>query len=69
MTIAKGRVKFFNDSKNYGFVTRDDGGGDVFFHRSELPLGIEVVAPGVALSFEIDSTSRGQRAINIAMMK
>ena len=64
---VKGKVKFFNDSKGFGFFTRDDGSGDVFVHRSDLPAGVDMLYEGQAVSFDIETTRRGLRAVNIVV--
>ena len=64
---AKGKVKFFNEAKGYGFFTRDDGSGDVFIHRSNLPAGIDLLYEGQAATFDIENTKRGLRAVNIVL--
>jgi cold shock protein len=65
---AKGRVKFYNDAKGYGFLTRDDGAGDVFLHRSAVPPGLGLLYEGRPVSFDIEMTARGQRAVNVAVL-
>jgi CspA family cold shock protein len=62
---VSGRVKFFNESKGFGFLVRDDG-GDVFVHRTDLRPSMQLFE-GQAVTFNVEKTSRGWRAMNIAL--
>ena len=64
--MAKGTVKWFNESKGFGFITQDDGGADVFAHYSEIKGdGFKNLAEGDAVSFEVVQGDKGLKAINI----
>ena len=64
--MQKGKVKFFNRSKRYGFVTADDG-TDYFFHWFGLSEGI-YVQDGDKVEFEIVDGDRGKKAIKISIV-
>jgi CspA family cold shock protein len=66
--MAKGTVKWFNESKGYGFITREDG-GDVFAHYSAISGdGFKTLAEGDLVSFDITEGEKGPKASNIVKL-
>jgi CspA family cold shock protein len=64
--MAQGKVKWFNDSKGYGFITPDDGSKDVFVHHSAIMMqGFKTLAEGQAVEFEIVQGQKGPAAENV----
>lgn len=61
----KGKVKFFNESKGFGFITGDDG-KDYFVHHSALPEGARL-RDNDEVSFEIEQGDRGPKAVNVSL--
>ena len=61
----RGTVKWFNEAKGYGFITKEDG-GDVFVHYSEIQAnGFKTLSEGQAVSFELADGPKGQKAVNV----
>ena len=64
--MTKGTVKWFNESKGFGFIAREDG-EDVFVHHTAIQgNGFKTLAEGQAVSFDVDKGPKGLRAINVA---
>ena len=64
--MALGKVKWFNDSKGYGFITPDDGSKDVFVHHSAIVMqGFKTLAEGQAVEFEVVQGQKGPAAENV----
>ena len=62
----KGKVKWFNESKGYGFITRDDGSGDVFVHFSGITGGgWRSLGEGDEVEFEVVDSDKGPKAIDV----
>lgn len=64
--MAAGTVKWFNDSKGFGFITPSNGGDDLFAHFSAIQgSGFKTLAEGQQVSFDIVNGPKGQQAANI----
>lgn len=62
-------VKWFDSRRGYGFITRDDGGGDAFVHHSDiLGYGFKVLNEGEKVRFELQHSPKGGRAINVVRL-
>lgn len=65
----QGRVKWFNPEKGYGFIEREDGGGDVFVHFSAVQMdGFKTLNEGEQVEFEIVEGARGPQAANVVRL-
>jgi CspA family cold shock protein len=65
----RGRVKWFNDAKGYGFIQQDNG-SDVFVHYSAIQgHGYKTLVEGQKVEFDITEGERGLKAINVVKIK
>ena len=63
--MATGTVKWFNDTKGFGFITPDGGGDDLFAHFSEIKVqGFKYLAENQKVSFDITTGPKGKQAAN-----
>ncbi len=64
--MATGTVKWFNDSKGYGFITPEEGTKDLFVHHSNIAGdGFKTLAEGATVSFDERAGQKGPEAINV----
>ncbi len=68
--MAKGKVKWFNMEKGFGFIVPEDGGKDVFVHRNNVEgLGWnDGLEDGEEVEFEVERTPKGLAAMNVQRM-
>ena len=66
MANQTGTVKWFNESKGFGFITPDGGGDDLFAHFSEIQgSGFKTLTENQRVEFEVTQGRKGQQAIHI----
>ena len=64
--MSTGKVKWFNASKGFGFITPDDGGDDLFVHHSEIKTsGYSTLEEDQNVEFEVGQGKKGPCATNV----
>jgi CspA family cold shock protein len=66
MSTTTGTVKWFNESKGYGFISPTDGGDDVFVHfRAIVGDGFKTLVEGQTVSYEVENGPKGLQASQV----
>ncbi len=63
--MSNGTVKFFNNSKGFGFITPKEGGKDVFVHLNGL---IDEINEGDEVSYDVEESQKGLNAVNVKVV-
>jgi CspA family cold shock protein len=64
--MATGTVKWFNETKGFGFIAQDNGGADVFVHYSAISAeGFRTLREGQKVTFDIQEGPKGPQAANV----
>jgi cold shock protein len=67
--MSKGIVKWFNESKGYGFIQQENGGQDVFVHHSGITgNGFKSLSEGDSVEFEVEQGKKGPAAVNVKVL-
>lgn len=65
--MATGTIKWFNESKGFGFISQDNGGADVFVHYSAIQGdGFKTLKEGQQVTFEVEDGPKGPQATSVA---
>lgn len=64
--MQKGKVKWFNAQKGYGFITKNEDGQDLFVHYSGIASeGFKSLEEGTDVEFDVTSSEKGLQAVNV----
>lgn len=62
--MKKGKVKFYNESKGFGFIIPEEGGKEIFVHATGLGKNVEI-SEGMQVSYDLTEGRKGPNAINV----
>ena len=66
--VKTGTVKWFNNSKGYGFITPTEGGSDLFVHMSSIMMeGYKTLSDNQKVSYQMETSDRGPVATNVTV--
>jgi CspA family cold shock protein len=66
--VKTGTVKWFNNSKGYGFITPSEGGKDLFVHMSSIMMeGYKTLSDNQSVSYQVGDSDRGPIATNVTV--
>jgi cold shock protein len=69
MAKISGQIKWFNESKGFGFITPADGSKDIFVHFSQIQgNGFRTLVEGQRVEFEIQEGQKGTSAVNVTII-
>lgn len=64
--MAQGTVKFFNETKGFGFITPSDGSKDLFVHSTGLSMGTSYINQGDTVQYDETPGQKGPQATNVS---
>lgn len=66
--MEKGTVKWFNDSKGFGFIEKESG-GDIFVHHTGIESeGFKSLTEGAKVEFQVEDSDKGPRAVSVVQL-
>jgi len=67
--MPTGKVRFYDPDKGFGFIVKDEGGGDVYVRASVLPAGVPTLKPGQRVEFGVADGRKGEQALSLSLLE